>query len=343
MSHPQEHAHPQANSASSNANNQPPSLGELIVKYGDSSNTTWVEDKFSIWRHLPTGAAIGYALSNGDSDRTFCIIWGSPLCEHAQISDVVNSFLAWLENEGHSPIWACVGGEVERVLAEDRGWHAVMCIQDDALDPTRANPEQNKEVRKHIRKAQRAGCTIVVEDSEPSDEIKREIDEVIKAWKASRRGTQVHTTNVEPWRDTEHRRYFYARDAEGKIVGFLFIAQVAGGWAIKDSIQVRSAPKNLTEWLISSAIHTLADKGEHFLTFGPTPAPTLETAGNARISSSSFKFLSKTYGSIEHAFLGNKREFRKKFEVEGEPIFVCYPPHGLGRHGISALMKMLTD
>lgn len=113
------------------------------------------------------------------------------------------------------------------------------------------------------------------------------------------------------------------------------------GWAIKDSIQMPNAPKNLTEWLITSAIHSLASKDEHHLTFGPTPAPSLEVADN--ISGPAIKFLSKTYGGIYKTMLGNKREFRAKFQVEGEPIFVCYPPHGLGRHGVSALMKVLTD
>ena len=126
-------------------------------------------------------------------------------------------------------------------------------------------------------------------------------------------------------------------------MGFLFLAKVAEGWAIKDNLGSKNAPKNITEWLIASAIYSLADKGEPRMTFGPTPAPSLETPENAKVSSGTVRFLSKTYNGIEHTLLGNKREFRKKFEVDGEPIFVCFLPHGLGRHGISAVMKVLTD
>jgi aspartyl-tRNA synthetase len=104
---------------------------------------------------------------------------------------------------------------------------------------------------------------------------------------------------------------------------------------------VPEAPKNVTEWLITEAIHSLAKEHEHYLTFGPTPAEQLVPKDN--VKGSSIKFLSKTYGGIQKAFLGNKREFRQKFHVEGEPIFVCYPEHGLGRHGVSALMEVLTD
>ena len=364
------------------------------------SNTTWVEDKFSVWRHPATGAAIGFALpnskrgppgdaglgfapepaaknsfesqqsmidsnqpkinGNGHDRKSFLIAWGNPLCEGRQLKEVVSTFLKWCEREGFSPIWCCVSDPTERVLAEELGWRAVCCIQEDVLDPRRAEPEKNKEVRRHIRGAQRAGCRIIEEDGVPNEKVRREIDKLIQEWKTSRKGTQVHTTNVEPWRDTEHRKYFYSRDADGKVkyqktfplyiglpdfkvIGFLFLAKVGNGWAIKDSIASKFSPKNLTEWLIASAIQSLANDGESRLTFGPTPAESLTSADNSQISTGTVKFLNKTYSGIEHAVLGNKREFRRKFSTEGEPIFVCFPPHGLGRHGISALMKVLTE
>ena len=189
-----------------------PPLEELIAKYGDSSNTTWIEDKFKVWRHEPTGAAQGYALAKG-----YCIIWGNPLCEKEQYPVVANAFLEFVNEQGWKPIWACVNEDLEKYLAVQRSWRAVMCVQEDGLDPTKAHPEENKEVRKHIRGAQKKGCRIIEEPGVPDEETRKEIDEVIRRWKAGRKGTQVHTTNVEPWRDTEHRKYFYARNADGKV------------------------------------------------------------------------------------------------------------------------------
>lgn len=196
-----------------------PSLEELIAKYGDSSNTTWVEEKFDVWRHEKTGAAVGYVVSEDDEDKKkqFCIVWGNPLCEPSQLKEVIHAFLEFVHKNKWAPIWSCAGQNVEKILAEELQWRAVACIQEDALDPTKTNPEENKEVRKHIRKAQKAGCEIVKCDGPPSDDIRKQIDECIAQWKAGRKGTQVHTTNVEPWRDTEHRHYFYAKDAEGKV------------------------------------------------------------------------------------------------------------------------------
>ena len=189
-----------------------PTLEDLIAKYGDSSNTTWVEDKFKVWRHEHTGAAQGYAVSH-----KYCITWGNPLCEVSQYPEVASAFLQFVNEQGWKPIWACANDALEKYLALERNWRAVMCVQEDGLDPTKSHPEENKEVRKHIRAAEKKGCRIIEEHGVPNEEVRKEIDEVIKIWKAGRKGPQVHTTNVEPWRDTEHRKYFYARNAEGKV------------------------------------------------------------------------------------------------------------------------------
>ena len=85
----------------------------------------------------------------------------------------------------------------------------------------------------------------------------------------------------------------------------------------------------------------MADSDDDYLSFGPTPAPKLEPVDN--LSNGRVKMLASLYGGIESAFLGNKREFRRKFKAEGEPIFVCFPEDGMGRSGAEALMKVLTS
>ncbi|EJD08220.1 uncharacterized protein FOMMEDRAFT_25366 [Fomitiporia mediterranea MF3/22] len=352
-----------------------PPLEDLIANYGDAASTTWIEDKFSVWRHLPTGAAIGFAmpysskpitdfelvmgpgygagvsisdlasLSNERSSKWngFLIAWGNPLCTPEQVPQVVNAFLKWCNDKCYSPIWCCVSPRVEQILADVHGWRAISCIQEDALDPRISKPEENKEVRKHIRRAQREGCKIIQDPDVPCPEVREEINELIREWKAGRKGIQVHLTNVEPWRDVKHRKYFYAQDKHGKIVGFLFLAKVGEGWVIKDSIGSNDAPKNITEWLIAFAIHSLADAGESRLTFGGTPTASLYVPENANLGPWSIYFLSKAYGGIERALLGNKRVFHMKFGIIGEPIFMCFPPYGLGIRGFFALMSVLTS
>lgn len=153
-----------------------PSLEQLIATYGDSSNTTWVEDKWNVWRFPKNGAAQGYALSSSD----FLIAWGNPLCPRSDYPVVIGEFLLFVKREGKKPIWACASRDVQEILAEELGWKAVMVIQEDALDPTKSNPEENKEVRRHIKNAQNQGCKIIEVKGEPSEDEKREMNALIE-------------------------------------------------------------------------------------------------------------------------------------------------------------------
>ncbi|KAJ8108550.1 hypothetical protein ONZ43_g6391 [Nemania bipapillata] len=51
-----------------------PDLEELIVNYGDATNTSWLDDRYKVWRDTETGAAVGYAEENG-----YALIMGNPL------------------------------------------------------------------------------------------------------------------------------------------------------------------------------------------------------------------------------------------------------------------------
>lgn len=56
-----------------------PALEKLIANYGDASNTSWLDDRYRIWRHEDTGAAIGYVPMD-----QFAVIVGNPLCDKSQ-------------------------------------------------------------------------------------------------------------------------------------------------------------------------------------------------------------------------------------------------------------------
>lgn len=47
--------------------------------------------------------------------------------------------------------------------------------------------------------------------------------------------------------------------------------------------------------------------------------------------------ISKTFG------LTRKSHFREKFGAEEDPLYICYPAHGLGIRGISAIMESVNN
>ena len=125
--------------------------------------------------------------------------WGRPLCDPKDTSVVIDAFIRWCENEGYNPVWCCVDAETERVLAEEFDWRAISCIQEDALDPREVDPEQSKEVRRHVKAAQKTGVKVIQEDGVPPEDIREKIDALIKEWKDARTGTQVSNPYLRPF------------------------------------------------------------------------------------------------------------------------------------------------
>lgn len=54
--------------------------------------------------------------------------------------------------------------------------------------------------------------------------------------------------------------------------------------------------------------------------------------------------LQRTYKTIAQAFkLTQKSDFRQKLGEEEDPIYVCYPPHGLGLTGGRAIVGFFEE
>lgn len=128
--------------------------------------------------------------------NNFIIAWGRPLCEKKDIPVVVDAFIRWAEKEGYNPVWCCADEDTERTLAEDHHWRAISCIQEDALDPREVNPEESKEVRRHIKAAEKDGVRVIREDGVPPEDVRNKIDALVQEWKENRTGTQVSSSAV---------------------------------------------------------------------------------------------------------------------------------------------------
>ncbi|KAJ3474877.1 hypothetical protein NLG97_g9656 [Lecanicillium saksenae] len=90
----------------------PPSVEKLIANYGDASNTSWLDERFIIWRHT-SGAAIGYVRQG-----KFAMVTGDPLCDASQYKAVTSAFIKYVTTELHLvPIWMLVSYDVQKILA----------------------------------------------------------------------------------------------------------------------------------------------------------------------------------------------------------------------------------
>ncbi|EED17048.1 aspartyl-tRNA synthetase, cytoplasmic [Talaromyces stipitatus ATCC 10500] len=317
-------------------------LVELIANYGDATSTSWTDDRYQIWRDPFTGAAVSYIPS-----YNYAIIPGDPLCDPSQYNRVISGFLHWLKRETKlKPIWILISPAVEELLGEKYGWRSLSCIAEERVDPSRNLMASDTEVARKIRHAESEGIKVIdVPHGElPSEEIRTKIDKRIKDWLANRKGTQIHLSEIAPWRDYEHRWYYYAIDKEGTVVAFVALAMLAPrqGMQVKYSLDFPDSPNGTIEYIVTHAIQTASKQGVKSLTFGAGATATL-TPGH-HMKGAKVRMLQHTYEAVAKQFhLTRKSEFRMKLGAHEEPLYIAYPPHGLGSRGIRAIMNFFED
>lgn len=330
-------------SAVASSENELQPMEHLIANYGDATSTSWGDERFKMWRDMATGAAVAYVVSSSN----YVVILGNPLCDSRQYTRIITQFLQWLRRETkYKPIWLLCSPEVETVLGEKLGWRSLSCIAEEVVEPSRNQAAVDGELARKIRRTENESVKIVsLNQGEMVSESAREaIDKRIEDWKAGRKGTQVHLSEIHPWRDHEHRWYFYAVDKEGTIVAFVALVSISPtyGMQVKYTFDFPGSPNGVIESLITHAIQTAGRSGVKKLTFGAGATNSLLPGHN--MHGAKMKMLQHTYDALAKQFnLVRKSEFRAKLGAEDEPLYIAYPPHGLGQRGIRAVLHFFED
>lgn len=315
-------------------------LTKLIANYGDSTNTSWLDDRMQVWRDDETGAAVGYCRM-----RRHVLVMGNPLCDASQYEQVLSRFLAFVRAEMHTkPVWLMVGEPIENILGGRFGWCTLTCTADQRIMNVRENPaKHDHEIQRKIRHTKKMGVHVeeVPFHETVSSALQEEVDARIHEWQKSRRGTQVHLTDVRPWTDQEHRHYFVARDGDKKICALVVLAQLApqNGVQVKWAMSFPNAPNGTIEMTIMHALDTL---GSSPVTFGTAAANRVEAVHG--LSSLAFKMLSRVYNGVaEKTRLQNKTEFREKLGTVRDPTYICYPKGGMSMSAVRDIIEFFRE
>ncbi|KAK4545673.1 hypothetical protein LTR36_002626 [Oleoguttula mirabilis] len=317
-------------------------LEKLIANYGDASNTSWLEPRFEHYRDAQTGAAIGFVPHEG-----FAITVGDPLCHHSQYAKTIAGYLRHIKKERKlKPLWLLCGATVEEVLAERFDYRTFSVASEQRLDPANNPATKDKEIDRKCRHAEKEGVKIHdIEIGTPvPQDVKQKVDERVQDWLKGRKGKQVHLTDVHPWQDELHRQYHYSVAKDGQICGLVILAQLSPdhGWQIKFSLDFPGAPSGAIELLVMHALKAAAATGATSVTFGGGASATFKVGHNMK--GTRVKVLSKAYHAIANELkLTNKSEFREKLGAQEDPIYICYPPHGLGPSGVRAILSFFED
>ncbi|KAH8172709.1 tRNA synthetases class II (D, K and n) domain-containing protein [Sarocladium implicatum] len=321
--------HPDADTTKPHLPNQLPPLEKLIANYGDATNTSWLDERFDIWQH-PTGAIVGYVKQD-----KFAMITGDPLCDRSQFKDVSRAFVNFVTQELRlTPVWMLVSYEVQRFLAHDLAWRTLSCTEEQRVD---ADKHKSQTAGPKARRVEREG--VKIHEVKPDEDFIKRAQEAVDAWKSSRKGKQMHLTEVRPWIDLEHRRFF-AAEKDGKVQSLVVLHKLAPryGWQVKWALDFPGSVNGAIEVLIDYALSSVTGK----VTFGVGVSEKL-TAGE-HLHGIRAKFLATTYSSIVDTLgLRKKADFRSKFGALGESVYICYPKHGVGMRDLQQIIKFFQD
>ena len=320
-------------------------LEKLIANYGDASNTSWLEPRTQIWRDEFTGAAVGWVPQD-----SFAIIVGDPLCHASQYVKTIAGFFRYIKKERSlKPLWLLVGHEMEEVLSEKFNWRTFSVVAEQRLNPGDNPAIRDNDIQRKIRHAEKEG--VKVHDIDIGTPVPKEVQEKcdarIQDWLKGRKDSgrkQVHLTDIHPWQDMEHRQYHYAVDKSGLICAMVVMAQLSQdhGWQVKYSLDFPNAPSGAIEMIVMHALQHIAKGGATNCTFGGGASAEFRPGHN--LKGTRVKVLSRAYHAIATELkLTNKSEFREKLGAKEDPVYIAYPPHGLGPLGVRAILQFFED
>lgn len=243
---------------------------ELLRLHGRNS-LSWqiLNPGTSLWLSRDGEAVTGYVLQGKTR-----IAGGAPVTEPANLKRAALEFEEEARREGQSVCYFGAETWLKEVFEEDEGHRIVLLGAQPVWNPRlwQETLSQKPSVRELIRYASRRGVT-VEETPAAEAESGREYEACLNEWLTSRK-LPVLKFLIDPdvLSNTYGRRFFSAR-REGKLIGFLSLAPVAGrkGWLIEHIFRGRNAVRGMNELLADFAMKTVAGEGADFATLGLAP------------------------------------------------------------------------
>jgi phosphatidylglycerol lysyltransferase len=131
--------------------------------------------------------------------------------------------------------------------------------------------DRAKKARAGVNQARRAGVR-VSEVVKIDEKLIRETACLCKSWLTTRRSAIRFEwlLTVDPFQHKDKKKYFTARDANGKLVGFLAATPIPArdGWYLEDVLRSKHAPNGTTDLLVVEVLDALKHSGARLATLG---------------------------------------------------------------------------
>jgi len=200
------------------------------------------------------------------------LVPGDPLADVENLAQVSESFLQKARAEGRV-VGFIPATEQFTKQSSGLGLRAIRIGSAPYFDLATWAPrgDRAKKARAGVNQARRAGVT-VSEVVEVDARLVRETACLCKSWLTTRRSPIKFEWlfTVDPFQHKEKKKYFTARDANGRLVGFLAASPIPArnGWYLEDVLRSKSAPNGTTDLLVVEVLNSLKRSGAALATLG---------------------------------------------------------------------------
>ncbi len=297
-----------------------------------------ITPEIRLWTSTETDGAVAY--------NEFGKVWlvpGDPLASVENLAQVSDCFLKKARAEGRVVGFMPASQQFAR-FSGGLGLRAIKIGSAPYFDLATWAPrgDRAKKARAGVNQARRAGVQ-VTEVVNVDEQLVRETACLCKSWLTTRRSAIRFEWlfTVDLFQHKEKKKYFTARDADGKLVGFLAASPIPArdGWYLEDVLRSKEAPNGTTDLLVVAVLDFLKRDGAKLATLGTT---LMATEGVADPDVHISRVFSRLAWSIAGCFsifynFGGVRRFKSKFAPswwESEYVLMSHnvtaPPRVLG-------------
>jgi len=203
------------------------------------------------------------------------LVTGDPLASAENIADVADSFLQASRAHGRVVGFMPATQRFAR-LSRRVGLRAIKVGAAPYFDLATWAPrgDRAKKARAGVNQARRSGVRVAIVDK-IDEKLISESSCLCKSWLSTRRSALKFgwLFSVDLFQHKERKKYFTARDATGKLVGFLAASPIPArdGWYLEDVLRRPDAPNGTTDLLVVEVLELLRRDGAKLATLGTAP------------------------------------------------------------------------
>ncbi len=296
---------------------------DYIKKWGNAASIALLDPSCKIFKADSIDGVIGYR------DELNCaVVFGDPLCDPKDMPGLAQAFHDFCALQNKKVVYAIISDQFKNVLKQQQSWKMVEMGPELVLNPQQ-DPRQRTGnyanlLRRKCKRASTDGVS-VKEYNGHDPAIEDKIKLIADQWLKGRKGMQMYLVQIDMFASRENKRYFYAQDKNGDILGALMITRLDAhkGWVINLLITTQKAEHYISEIILLATMDALRAEGCQFFSTGVVPMKKLGTIeGFGKLNTLMIRSVYKVVARI--CKMQDRLRYWKKFDPQLASTYLLF-------------------